>query len=101
MTDDNNSYIYKDPHHFHYTFEHDISLNPTSAITIGKTIESDRFPNTMDNYWFVIYHNIIINPFDLVTVVNIYNTKTIGIRGELKRHPHRYQIIGLNQTGFY
>lgn len=83
MTDDNNSYIYKDPHHFHYTFEHDISLNPTSAITIGKTIESDRFPNTMDNYWFVIYHNIIINPFDLVTVVNIYNTKTIGIIKEI------------------
>jgi hypothetical protein len=83
MTDDKNSHIYKDQHHFLYMYEHDVSLNPRSVTTIGKTIESDRFPNTMDGFWFVIYPNIIINPFDLVTVRNIYDTKTIGIIKEI------------------
>ncbi len=51
---------------------------------IGKTLASDRFPNTMDSFWFSINPDIIISPFDLVTVRHIFNTRTIGMVKELK-----------------
>jgi uncharacterized protein len=50
---------------------------------IGKTLASDRFPNTMDSFWFSINPDIIISPFDFVTAQNIFNTRTIGIVKEL------------------
>lgn len=46
---------------------------------IGKTIASDKFTNTLDDFWFMINPNVIINPFDFVSVENIYKTKAIGI----------------------
>src|ERR671913_272721 len=61
-----------------------ISLNPPELNSIGQTIVSDKFPITMDNFWFAINSNVIINPFDFVTVKNLYNTKTIGIVKELQ-----------------
>jgi uncharacterized protein len=61
-----------------------ISLNPPELNPIGQTIVSDKFPITMDNFWFAINSNVIINPFDFVTVKNLYNTKTIGILKELQ-----------------
>ncbi len=51
---------------------------------IGKTLASDRFPNTMDSFWFTINPDIIISPFDFVTVRHIFNTRTIGMVKELK-----------------
>jgi uncharacterized protein len=51
---------------------------------IGKTLASDRFPNTMDSFWFSINPYIIISPFDFVTVRHIFNTRTIGMVKELK-----------------
>ncbi len=51
---------------------------------IGNTLASDRFPNTMDSFWFSINPNIIISPFDFVTVRHIFNTRTIGMVKELK-----------------
>jgi uncharacterized protein len=51
---------------------------------VGKTIVSDKFPITMDNFWFAIASKVIINPFDFVTVKNLYNTKTIGFVKELQ-----------------
>ena len=51
---------------------------------IGKTLASDRFPNTMDSFWFSINPDIIINPFDFVTVSHIFNTRTIGMVKELQ-----------------
>jgi uncharacterized protein len=51
---------------------------------IGKTLASDRFPNTMDSFWFSINPNIIISPFDFVTVRHNFNTRTIGMVKELK-----------------
>jgi DNA helicase HerA-like ATPase len=50
---------------------------------IGKTLASDRFPNTMDSFWFSINPDIIISPFDFVTVRHIFNTRTIGMVKEL------------------
>src|SRR6476469_9092692 len=66
-----------------YKSQRDVKFTSLSASKIGKTIESPRFPNTMDEFWFIINKDIIINPFDLVTVNNLYNTKTIGIIKEI------------------
>ncbi|MDP8886875.1 MAG: hypothetical protein M3M91_03685, partial [Thermoproteota archaeon] len=51
---------------------------------IGKTLASDRFPNTMDSFWFSIHPGIIISPFDFVTVRHLLNTRTIGMVKELR-----------------
>ena len=46
---------------------------------IGKTIASNKFPNTIDSFWFVLEPNTIVNPFDFVTVENFRNTESIGM----------------------
>jgi DNA helicase HerA-like ATPase len=51
---------------------------------IGKTLASDKFPNTMDSFWFSINPDIVINPFDFVTVRHIFKTRTIGMVKELQ-----------------
>jgi DNA helicase HerA-like ATPase len=51
---------------------------------IGKTLASDNFPNTMDSFWFSVNADIVINPFDLVTVRHIFKTRTIGMVKELQ-----------------
>jgi hypothetical protein len=51
---------------------------------IGKTLASDRFPNTMDSFWFSINPDIVISPFDFVTVRHIFNTRTVGMVKELR-----------------
>jgi DNA helicase HerA-like ATPase len=51
---------------------------------IGRTVESERFPITMDEFWFSILPSVIVGPFDFVSVDNIYNTRTIGIIKELR-----------------
>jgi DNA helicase HerA-like ATPase len=57
---------------------------PMSDNNIGRTIESEKFQITMDEFWFLMGHNIILGPFDFVCVDNIYNTRTIGIVKELR-----------------
>ena len=52
-------------------------------LEIGKTIVSDRFLNTIDEFWFIINSNMIVNPFDFVSVKNLHKTTTIGIVKEL------------------
>ncbi len=51
---------------------------------IGKTLASERFPNTMDSFWFSVNPDTLISPFDFVTAKHIFNTETIGIIKELK-----------------
>ena len=51
---------------------------------IGKTIESEKYQITMDEFWFSIVPGKIIGPFNFITVENIYNTITIGIVKELR-----------------
>ena len=60
------------------------SLNPPDLNPIGQTFVSDKFPITMDNFWFAINSKVIISPFDFVTVENLHNTRTIGIVKELQ-----------------
>ncbi len=51
---------------------------------IGKTIESEKYQITMDEFWFSIVPDKIIGPFDFISVENICNTITIGIVKELR-----------------
>jgi uncharacterized protein len=67
-----------------YNIRFKMSLNPQGLTQIGRTIVSDKFPITMDNFWFAIDSDIIVNPFDFITVKNLHNTKTIGIVKELQ-----------------
>jgi hypothetical protein len=46
---------------------------------IGKTIASNEFPNTVDSFWFALKPNVIVKPFDFVTVKNVCNTESIGM----------------------
>jgi uncharacterized protein len=49
------------------------------ALNIGKSIVTEQFPSTMDLFWFVVEDNVVINPFDFVSVENINNSVSIGI----------------------
>jgi DNA helicase HerA-like ATPase len=57
---------------------------PMSDNNIGRTIESEKFQITMDEFWFLMGPKIILGPFDFVCVDNIHNTRTIGIVKELR-----------------
>src|SRR6188472_116509 len=50
---------------------------------IGKTFVSYKHENTIDSFWFAIKADIIVNPFDYVTVEQS-NYKTIGIIQDLQ-----------------
>src|ERR687892_87519 len=67
-----------------YSIQSKISLNPPGLTQVGQTIVSDKFPITMDTFWIAIKSNVIVNPFDFVTVKNLHNTRTIGIVKELQ-----------------
>lgn len=53
--------------------------NNSKNSEIGRTIATEKFLNTMDSFWFSINPDGVVNPFDFVTVKNIYDTTTIGI----------------------
>jgi uncharacterized protein len=79
--------------------ESEISLNPQTVTEIGKTIVSDKFPITMDDFWFATNLTVIVNPFDFVTVENLYGTKTIGIIKDLQTVAfHNDTITDSNST---
>ena len=81
---DNNEKFQKGQNDINYNNEHKVSLNPPNLTEIGKTIVSDRFPITMDNFWFALHSNVVANPFDFITVENLHSTRTIGIVKELQ-----------------
>lgn len=81
---DNNEKFQKGQNDINYNIEPNVSLNPPNLTEIGKTIVSDRFPITMDNFWFALNSNVVANPFDFITVENLHNTRTIGIVKELQ-----------------
>jgi uncharacterized protein len=51
---------------------------------IGRTLASEKFPNNMDGFWFSVNQDIVLNPFDFVTVRHIFDTRTVGIVKELR-----------------
>ena len=66
-----------------------MSLQLGGSDIIGKTIESEKYPITMDEFWFSIAPDKLIGPFDFVSVENIQNTVTIGIVKELRTTRNR------------
>ena len=81
---DNNEKFQNGQNDKNYNIEPKVSLNPPNLTEIGKTIVSDKFPITMDNFWFALNFNVIANPFDFVSVENLHSTRTIGIIKELQ-----------------
>jgi uncharacterized protein len=81
---DNNEKFQKGQNDKNYNIEPKVSLNPPNLTEIGKTIVSDKFPITMDNFWFALNSNVVANPFDFITVENLHSTRTIGIVKELQ-----------------
>ena len=66
-----------------------MSLQLGGSDIIGKTIESEKYPITMDEFWFSIAPDKLIGPFDFVSVENVQNTVTIGIVKELRTTRNR------------
>jgi uncharacterized protein len=60
-------------------YNNEYTRNGAAATVIGKSIISEKFPSTMDSFWFVVEYNGVINPFDFVSVDNINNSTSIGI----------------------
>ena len=81
---DNNEKFLKGQNDKNYNIEPKVSLNPPNLTEIGKTIVTDKFPITMDNFWFALNSNVVANPFDFVSVENLHSTRTIGIIKELQ-----------------
>ena len=75
---------YQDPHPYHDTKHYNDENAYASISEVGKTIISEKFPSTMDDFWFSVNYGTIINPFDFVSVENLYNTRTVGIVKELQ-----------------
>ena len=65
-------------------YSNNTSRHTTIPDIIGKTIESEKYQITMDEFWFSIYDDNIVGPFDFISVENIHNTVTIGIVKELR-----------------
>jgi uncharacterized protein len=58
-------------------------INSTNSV-LGKTIQSDKYQITMDEFWFSIFNDNVVGPFDFIAVENIQDTVTIGIVKELR-----------------
>jgi DNA helicase HerA-like ATPase len=63
---------------------YDQNSSSTELIELGKIVISEKFPSTMDEFWFSVNSEIVINPFDFVSVENIRNTTTVGVVKELR-----------------
>jgi uncharacterized protein len=82
--------------------EGEVSINISDFRDIGKTMVTDKFPITTDSFWFILDPDVIVNPFDFVTVENVHDTKTIGIVKELQTvtiDGFHYHSLLQDQTG--
>src|ERR671918_3156646 len=98
IMDNNEEELQNRQNSIHYNVEPKISLNPPGLTQVGQTIVSDKFPITMDTFWIAIKSNVIVNPFDFVTVKNLHNTRTIGIVKELQTVALHKKMINKNGT---
>ena len=69
-------------------------------VSIGITFVSENYSNSIDSFWIMIKPEILMNPFDFISVENIQNTKTIGMVKELKRIFLDRQIFSKKQYPF-
>jgi hypothetical protein len=47
--------------------------------TVGKTTATEKSPNTVEEFYFWVEPEKVINPFDFVAVEHIKKTTTIGM----------------------
>ena len=62
-------------------------FNEDKNIEIGKTIVSDKYPNTIDGFWLALASDIIVKPFDFITVEHLHHhnrIRTIGMIQDLQ-----------------
>src|ERR687886_1026407 len=50
------------------------NLDYDDDIEIGKTMISDKHPNTIDGFWFALAPGTIAKPFDFVTVEQYFTS---------------------------
>lgn len=63
------------------------AFNKDKNIEIGKTIVSDKHPNTIDGFWLALDSDIIVKPFDFITVEHLHyhdRIRTIGMIQDLQ-----------------
>ena len=79
-----NNSNYRSDQKNHPSYHHTNDDN-NNDIEIGRTIASDKYTNTIDSFWFAIKPEIVVNPFDFVTVEHMNNyIKTIGMVQDLR-----------------
>jgi hypothetical protein len=91
---ENDGIVYSDDNAYHY-----------NNAEIGKTIISDKYPNTIDSFWFALAPGTIAKPFDFVTVEQSFRSSSsmlaAGATPTITRtgRPHSYstKTIGMIQ----
>lgn len=79
------------------------SLNHSAYLKrIGTTVAEERFRNTSDGFWFALERDVIVNPFDFVTVSNARGTITVGMVKQLEAAPggFRSESASNGRVGF-
>ena len=56
-----------------------MNLAYNEAQVVGKSIVTQGYRSTMELCWFVVEGDVVVNPFDFVSVDNINNSISIGI----------------------
>src|SRR5918912_3330363 len=60
------------------------NLDHDDDIEIGKTMISDKHPNTIDGFWFALAPGTIAKPFDFVTVEQYFTSPSSMLSAETK-----------------
>lgn len=58
------------------------NLDYDDDVEIGKTMISDKHPNTIDSFWFALAPGTIAKPFDFVTVEQYYTSPSSLLSAE-------------------
>ncbi len=70
------------------------NLDYDDDVEIGKTMISDKHPNTIDSFWFALAPGTIAKPFDFVTVEQYFTSPSSMLSAEMttatksRRLPH-------------
>src|SRR5919202_6767108 len=58
------------------------NLDCDDDVEIGKTMISDKHPNTIDSFWFALAPGTIAKPFDFVTVEQYFTSPSSVLSAE-------------------
>jgi uncharacterized protein len=65
------------------------NLDHNDNAEIGKTMISDKHPNTIDSFWFALATGRIVKPFDFVTVEQYLTSPSYALSAETTTTPRR------------